>query len=180
MLKQFHFKQFSLAWVMFRCQKQFYFKQFSLALVCRLVLFNPLIRPFQVLPLRARVNLEAMAIKVTPHSPKLKYYWNLTIILLSYPGNSLGESYPSAEMQSVYFAAPAEWVIIWRSWFNMVFKFHQNFHFLFVCWLVVYFYVLRHINCCWLFNANSSLFLSLSLYIYIYAYIYIYIYIYNL
>ena len=27
--------------------------------------------------------------------------------LMSYPGHSLGESYSSAEMQSVYFAAPA-------------------------------------------------------------------------
>ena len=29
--------------------------------------------------------------------------------LLSYPGHSLGESYPSAEMQSVYSVAPADW-----------------------------------------------------------------------
>ena len=28
--------------------------------------------------------------------------------LVSYPGHSLGESYPSAEMQSVYSAAPAD------------------------------------------------------------------------
>ena len=30
--------------------------------------------------------------------------------LVSYPGNSLGKSYPSAEMQSVYFVSPANWV----------------------------------------------------------------------
>ena len=29
--------------------------------------------------------------------------------LVSYPGHSLGESYPSAEMQLVYSATPAEW-----------------------------------------------------------------------
>ena len=29
--------------------------------------------------------------------------------LVSYPGHSLGESYPSAEMQSVYSIAPADW-----------------------------------------------------------------------
>ena len=29
--------------------------------------------------------------------------------LVSYPGHSLGESYPSAEMQSVYFTAPINW-----------------------------------------------------------------------
>ena len=31
--------------------------------------------------------------------------------LVSYPGHLLGESYPSAEVQSVYFTAPAEWAI---------------------------------------------------------------------
>ena len=31
--------------------------------------------------------------------------------LVSYPGHSLGESYPSAEMWSVYSAAPANWAI---------------------------------------------------------------------
>ena len=36
-----------------------------------------------MLPLRVRVDLRAMAIKVTPHSPKLSHYWNLTIRLLS-------------------------------------------------------------------------------------------------
>ena len=29
--------------------------------------------------------------------------------LVSYPEHSLGESYPSAEMQSVYSPAPADW-----------------------------------------------------------------------
>ena len=29
--------------------------------------------------------------------------------LLSYPEHSFGESYPSAEMQSVYSTAPADW-----------------------------------------------------------------------
>ena len=31
--------------------------------------------------------------------------------LVSYPGHSLGRSYPSAEKQSVYSAAPANWAI---------------------------------------------------------------------
>ena len=31
--------------------------------------------------------------------------------LVAYPGHSLGESYTSAEMQLVYPAAPADWVI---------------------------------------------------------------------
>ena len=31
--------------------------------------------------------------------------------LVSYPGHSLGGSYPSAEKQSVYSTAPADWAI---------------------------------------------------------------------
>ena len=29
--------------------------------------------------------------------------------LVSYPGHLLGKSYPTAEVQSVYFIAPADW-----------------------------------------------------------------------
>ena len=50
--------------------KQFYFKQLSLALVHRLVLFNPYIGPSQVLPIQARVNLGAMAMKGYSAFPK--------------------------------------------------------------------------------------------------------------
>ena len=32
--------------------------------------------------------------------------------LVSYPGHSLGKSYPSAEMQSLYSAAPTDWVTL--------------------------------------------------------------------
>ena len=32
--------------------------------------------------------------------------------LVSYPGHTLGESYPSAETQSAYFTATADWVRI--------------------------------------------------------------------
>ena len=39
--------------------------------------------------------------------------------LVSYPQHSLGESYPSAEMQLVYSTAPADWglfprVLVWK------------------------------------------------------------------
>ncbi len=34
---------------------------------------------------------------------------SLSDCLVLYPGNSLGESYPSVELQSVYSAAPVEW-----------------------------------------------------------------------
>ena len=37
--------------------------------------------------------------------------------LVPYPGLSLGESYPSAEMQLVYFTAPADWALgVWGIW----------------------------------------------------------------
>ena len=50
---------------------------------CQTVLFDPLIGPYQVLPLRARVDPGVMARKSTPHSTKLQHYWNFTIKLLS-------------------------------------------------------------------------------------------------
>ena len=43
--------------------KLFYFKQFSLAEVHSLVLFDPQTGPYQVLPLRARVDQRSMAMK---------------------------------------------------------------------------------------------------------------------
>ena len=65
-----------------------------------LVLFNPQIGPYQVPPLRSMVDLGAMAIKGTPHSPKLQHHWKLTIRLFSVISRTLvGGSYPSAEVQ---------------------------------------------------------------------------------
>ena len=48
-----------------------------------IVLFNPQIGPYQVLPHRARVNLGAMAMKGCSAFPKPQHYWNLTIRLFS-------------------------------------------------------------------------------------------------
>ena len=51
----------------------------------------------------------------TLHSPKLHRCWNLTIRLFSVIYRILvrgGVSYPSAEMQSVYSTAPADWAIL--------------------------------------------------------------------
>ena len=50
--------------------KQFYFKQFSLVYVASLFLFDPRIRPYQVLPLRVRVDLAAMAMNKCSAFPK--------------------------------------------------------------------------------------------------------------
>ena len=48
----------------------------------------------------------------TPHSPKLQLCWKLSIRLFSVISRTLfGGSYPSAEVQSVYSTAPADWAI---------------------------------------------------------------------
>ena len=67
-------------------------------------------------PLQARVDQGAMAIK-----GYLRILQNSNIAgaspsdySTSYPRHSLGESYPSAEMQLVYSAAPEGWV-----WFEL-------------------------------------------------------------
>ena len=50
--------------------KQSYFKQFSLASVHSLVLFNPYIGLYQVIPLRATVDPGAVTMKGYPALPK--------------------------------------------------------------------------------------------------------------
>ena len=50
--------------------KQFYFKQFSLVYVHNLVLFDPLVGPYQVLPLRAGVDLGAIPMEGYSAFPK--------------------------------------------------------------------------------------------------------------
>ena len=56
-------------------------------------------------PLRARMDLGAMAIKRKLFIPQ----GSSITEALPYPEHSLGESYPSAKMQSVYSADPADW-----------------------------------------------------------------------
>ena len=56
-----------------------------------------------MLPLQARVDLEAMAMRGTQHSTKLQRYWSLTMRLFCVINRTLiglGGSYPSAEMLS--------------------------------------------------------------------------------
>ena len=68
-----------------------------------------------MLPLQARVNLGAMAMKGVLHiPPKLQHCWSLTIRLFSVLSRTPvgGGSYPSAEKQSVYSTAPADWVCV--------------------------------------------------------------------
>ena len=64
-----------------------------------------------MLPLWARVDLEAMAMKGYSAFPNLQHYWNLTIRLLRVISRILiwAGSYPTTEKQSVYSTAPANW-----------------------------------------------------------------------
>ena len=108
----------------FDFQKHFYFKpiQFSqkvliqtiqFCISMQLVLFNPWIGPYQVLPFRAKVDLGAMAMKGLSAFPKapasLEPHHQ---IVLCHIQDTHGGSYPSAEVQSVYSTTPANWTIV--------------------------------------------------------------------
>ena len=64
-----------------------------------------------MLPLQAIVDLEMMAINgYSTFSKALAFpKASPSDFLVSYPGDSLRESYPSAEKQSMYSTAPADW-----------------------------------------------------------------------
>ena len=70
--------------------------------------------PYQVLPLWTR---EQWQWRDTLHFPMLQNYWSLAIRLFSVISRTLAgeESYPSAEMQSVYSIAPAKKAAIFFS-----------------------------------------------------------------
>ena len=77
-----------------------------------LVLFNPKIGPLSgATTLGPEWTWEQWQWRGTLYSPKLKQYWNLTIRLFSVIIRTLvrGGSYPSAEKQSVYSTALANW-----------------------------------------------------------------------
>ena len=96
--------------IRFYTYNQFYFEQFSLAYVQSLVLFDPQIGFGSDGNERLLHILQSSSITAT----------SLSDYLVSYPVHSLEESYPSAEMQSVYFAVPADWAIVEQTWsFNL-------------------------------------------------------------
>ena len=86
--------------IQFIIQNHFYFKHFSL------VLFDPYIGPYQVLPHRAKVDLGAMAFPNAPASLQ-PYHQIFSVISWIF----LKGSYPSGEMQSVYFKFSVNWTI---------------------------------------------------------------------
>ena len=114
-------------------QKQLYCKQFRLELVCSLNLKTFL---FQAIQFNISTQFSSIWLIYrtlsgatissqsgpwsdgqwtgTMHSPKLQHYWNLTIRLFCVISKTIvgGGSYPSAEKQSVYSIAPANWANI--------------------------------------------------------------------
>ena len=77
-----------------------------------LFLFNPEIGPYQVLPLWARVDLGAMVMKgysAFPKAPALLEPHHQIVKCHIQDTRWRGGSYPSAEVQSVYSTAPADW-----------------------------------------------------------------------
>ena len=88
--------------------KQFHLKQLSLALRQCLVLFNPYIGPYQVLRLRAKLDLGTIALKGYSVFPEALA--SPSNCLESYQDTRWGVYYSSAEMQSVYSATPVDWV----------------------------------------------------------------------
>ena len=89
---------------------------------CQTVLFDPEVGLYQVLPLSVSMDLGAVATKGYSEFFKISTLSFLPRCsrcirqpqLTRATGLSLGESYPSAEMQSVYSAAPADWAT-WQS-----------------------------------------------------------------
>ena len=100
--------------------RQFYLKQYSLALAHSLVLLDPEIEPYQVLSIRARMNLGAMAIKIELNIPQNPSITGVTIGLFSVISrHRLGESYSSADKQSMQSTTPIDWAIFGKTDFEI-------------------------------------------------------------
>ena len=71
-----------------------------------------------MLPLRPRVNLRAMTMKL--YSPNVQR-WSLTIIWFNVNNTDsrCGLAYPSIEIQVVYFTAPADSAVSWNNVWDM-------------------------------------------------------------
>ena len=70
--------------------------------------------PYQVLPLQARVNPRAMAMKgysTLPKAPGLEPCHQMQFNVISKTLIGKGGSYPTAEVQSVYSTALAVWAV---------------------------------------------------------------------
>ena len=78
-----------------------------------LVLFNPYIGAYQVLPLRGQSGPGSDGNEGVLRIPQSSCITGTSPsdCLVSYPGHSFGVFYSSAEVQSVYSTAPADWAI---------------------------------------------------------------------
>ena len=81
------------------------------------VSFSSIKGPYQLLPLRDRVNLGARAMKEYSAFPET----SSPDCLMSYPRHPLGVSYPSTEMQSEYSTVPVDCArgLFDQFWFNV-------------------------------------------------------------
>ena len=70
MSKQFHFKQYSLALLRSLNVKTYLFQAIQFSIITLLVLFDPEVGPYQVLPFQARMDVGAMALKRYSAFPK--------------------------------------------------------------------------------------------------------------
>ena len=92
---------------------------------CQPILFDPYIGPNLAPPIKARVDLRVMAMKnysAFPKAPTLlvPHYQ----IVLWHIQDTSGWFYPSEEMQSVYFTAPADKAGCGQNGHNSSFNFH--------------------------------------------------------
>ena len=92
MIKQSYFYQFDFA------------KVICLVTVCRIVLFDPKIGLYQMQSERTRKQWQWKPLHFSQSS---RTWTSPSDCLVAYPGHSLEEFYPSAEMQSVYSTALA-------------------------------------------------------------------------
>ena len=97
--------------MLFQCKKQFCFKQFSLAWICSLVLFGPEIGPYQMLPTGPEWTWKQWQRRGTLHSQSSCITGTLPLDLCHIQDTHCwrGWSYLSAEKQSMYSTAPANW-----------------------------------------------------------------------
>ena len=87
---------------------------FAFSLNVKQFYLTPLIEPYQVLPLRIRVDLGVMAMKgytaFAKVSPLLDPHYQMVYFHIQDTCCEVEEFYPSVEKQSVYSTAPADWV----------------------------------------------------------------------
>ena len=119
-------------------------------------MLNSSIWPIDRILSGARGDLGAMAMKSTQHSPMLQHYWSFTMRWFSVLFRTLigRGSNPSAEMQSVYSAVPADWANKKDEYLAILYL--KKFTILLVVVVVVVMYVKNYVK----YRAATSLWCS--------------------